>query len=213
MSISGRTSLADDREHTHFSWASTQRERSWRQQASGIGSARLERLLYPGEGWQTHDAELAPQGPEGRARAINSSARAHRTRIESCARTGFAFTGRHAGPMAAYSRMTDLLLGACVWGLLEGCLRNLPGGGASIKDGDERTATLAEEACSRVLGPERMRSVRGQLPQWEGPPARNLSYRRALSRMHRDGVHDGGYLAAGGSSLLCQCEQYPVHAP
>lgn len=106
-----------------------------------------------------------------------------------------AFTGRHADPMPAYSRMTDLLIGAYVWGLLEGCLRNL---GDEVLSGDEHawTAVMAAEVCSRVLGPKRMRWVRGQLPQWEGPPARNLSYRWALSRMHRDGVHDSRYLAA-----------------
>ncbi len=108
-----------------------------------------------------------------------------------------AFSGWHADPMPAYSRMTDLLLGAYVWGLLEGCLRNLPGGEASIEDERARTAAMAAEVCSRVLGPKRMRWVRGQLPQWEGPPARNLSYRLALSRMHRDGIHDSGYLMAG----------------
>jgi len=107
-----------------------------------------------------------------------------------------AFTGRHADSMPAYSRMTDLLLGAYVWGLLEGCLRNLPGGEAPAEDEHARTATMAEEVCSRVLGPKRMRWVRGQLPQWDGPPARNLSYRWVLSRMHRDGVHDGRHLAA-----------------
>ena len=108
-----------------------------------------------------------------------------------------AFTGRHADPMPAYSRMTDLLIGAYVWGLLEGCLRNLPGDEAPIEDEHARAAVMAAEVCSRVLGPKRMRWVRGQLPQWEGPPSRNLSHRWALSRMHRDGVHDGRYLAAG----------------
>jgi len=108
-----------------------------------------------------------------------------------------AFTGRHADPMPAYSRMTDLLVGAYVWGLLEGCLRSLPGDEAPIKDEHARTAVMAAEVCSRVLGPKRMQWVRGQLPQWDGPPARNLSYRWALSRMHRDGLHDGRYLAAG----------------
>jgi len=107
-----------------------------------------------------------------------------------------AFTGRCADPMPAYSRMTDLLIGAYVWGLLESCLRNLPGSEAPIEDEHARTAIMAEEVCSRVLGPKRMWWVRSQLPQWEGPPARNLSYRWALSRMHRDGVHDGRYLAA-----------------
>jgi hypothetical protein len=108
-----------------------------------------------------------------------------------------AFTRQHADPMPAYSRMTDLLLGAYVWGLLEGCLRNFPGGEASVEDGHARTAEMAAEVCSRVLGPQRMRWVRAQLPQWDGPPARNLSYRWALSRMHRDGLHDGRYLTTG----------------
>lgn len=107
-----------------------------------------------------------------------------------------AFTGRPADPMPAYSRMTDLLLGAYVWGLLEGCLRHLPAGEASIKDAHAGTAVMAEEVCARVLGPKRMRWVRGQLPQWEGPTARSPSYLWALSRMHRDGLHDGRYLAA-----------------
>jgi hypothetical protein len=108
-----------------------------------------------------------------------------------------AFTGRPADPMPAYSRMTDLLLGAYVWGLLEGCLRNLPGGDAAIEDAHAGTARMAEVVCSRVLGPKRMRWVRSQLPQWEGPTARNPSDLWALSRMHRDGVHDGRYLAVG----------------
>ena len=120
-----------------------------------------------------------------------------------------AFTGQHADPMPAYSRMTDLLLGAYVWGLLEGCLHNLPDYETLIEDEQALTAVMAEEVCSRVLGAKRMRWVRGQLPQWDGPPARNLSYRSALSSMHCDGVHDGRYLAsrdplcfAKASSLL-----------
>ncbi len=120
-----------------------------------------------------------------------------------------AFTGWHADPMPAYSRMTDLLIGAYVWGLLEGCLRNLPGELPPAEEEHARIAVMAAEVCSRVLGPKRMRWVRGQLPQWAGPTARNLSYRWALSRMHRDGVHDARYLAARdplcfakGSSLL-----------
>lgn len=108
-----------------------------------------------------------------------------------------AFTGRHVEPVPAYSRMTDLLIGAYVWGLLEGCLRNLPDDETLIEDEHARTGVMAAEVCLRVLGPKRMRWVRGQLPQWDGPPARNLSYRWALSRMHRDGIHDGRYLMAG----------------
>jgi len=107
-----------------------------------------------------------------------------------------AFTGRQADPMPAYSRMIDLLLGAYVWGLLEGYFRNLPGGGPQTKDERVRTAVMAEEVCSRVLGPKRMRWVRGQLPLWEGATTRDLPHRWALARMHRDGVHDGGFLAA-----------------
>jgi hypothetical protein len=107
-----------------------------------------------------------------------------------------AFTGRHEEPTPAYSRMTDLLIGAYVWGLLEGCLGNLPGDAPLVDDEHARTAAMATEVCSQVLDTKRMRWVRGQLPQWEGPPARNLTYRWVLSRMHRDGVHDGRYLAA-----------------
>ncbi len=107
-----------------------------------------------------------------------------------------AFTGRQVELMPEYGHMTDLLVGAYVWGLLEGCLHNVPGDVVSVGDEHARTAVMATEVCSRVLGPKRMRWVRGQLPQWEGPRARNLPYRWALSRMRRDGLHDGRYLAA-----------------
>jgi hypothetical protein len=50
---------------------------------------------------------------------------------------------------------------------------------------------------SRVLGPKRTRWVRGQLPQCEGPPAHNPSFRWALARMRRDGARDGRCLVAG----------------
>jgi len=108
-----------------------------------------------------------------------------------------AFTGRHADPMPASSRMTDLLVGAYVWGLLEGCLRSLPGDEAPIKDEHARTAVMAAEVCSRVLGPKRMQWVRGQLPQWDGPPAYHPIFGRALSAMGSRGTRDGWYLASG----------------
>jgi hypothetical protein len=108
-----------------------------------------------------------------------------------------AFTGRYAASMPSYSRMTELLIGAYVWGLLEVCLRNIPGDEVLIEAEHARIAVMAAEVCSRVLGPKRMRWVRGQLPQWDGPPARNHSYRWALSRMHRDGARDASYLTAG----------------
>ncbi|WP_091135734.1 hypothetical protein [Microvirga guangxiensis] len=112
-----------------------------------------------------------------------------------------AFTGRQIETMPDYGHMTDLLVGAYVWGLLEGCLRNLPGDDVPVGDVHARTAVMAAEVCSRVLGPKRMRWVRGQLPQWDGPRTRNLPYRWALARMRRDGARDGRYLAA--SDPLC----------
>ena len=74
-----------------------------------------------------------------------------------------AFTGRQVEPMPEYDRMTDLIIGAYAWGLLEGCLRTLPGDEILIEHEHAQTAVMAAEACSRVLGPKRMRWVRGQL--------------------------------------------------
>lgn len=119
-----------------------------------------------------------------------------------------AFTGRPADPMPAYSRMTDLLLGAYVWGLIEGCLRHLPAGEASIKDAHAGTAVMAEEVCARVLGPKRMRWVRGQLPQWEGPTALSLGTLEDASRRPPRRPVPG----SPGSALLCQGEQPLGHA-
>jgi hypothetical protein len=99
--------------------------------------------------------------------------------------------------MPEYDRMTDLLIGAYAWGLLEGCLRTLPGDEILIEHEHAQTAVMAAEAYSRVLGPKRMRWVRGQLVQWDGPQARNLPNRWMLSRMRGDGIHDGRYLVAG----------------
>jgi hypothetical protein len=111
----------------------------------------------------------------------------------------FASTGCHAVPVPSYSSMMDLLTGSYIWGLLEGCVRTIPGAEPAMDQENTRVTVLAAaaEACSRVLGPERARWVRCQLPQWDGPPAHHLVFRWELSRMRQYGVRDGRYLAAG----------------
>jgi hypothetical protein len=94
--------------------------------------------------------------------------------------------------------MTDLLIGAYIWGLLDGYTHHIPGDEPAMTQDDTRATILlvAEGVCSRVFGPERARSVRRQLPQWEGPPAYHPIFRQELSKMCRRGARDGRYLAA-----------------
>jgi hypothetical protein len=122
-----------------------------------------------------------------------------------------AFTEQPGRPLPAYSSMTDLLIGAYIWGLLESYVRNVPSHYPAM-GGDLARAPLLlamSGICQRVLGTERTRWVRHQLPQWEGPPAYHPAFRRELSGMARRGTCDGVYLASGdplyfakGSSLL-----------
>jgi hypothetical protein len=94
--------------------------------------------------------------------------------------------------------MTDLLIGAYIFGALEGYARTIP----EIQNTAERGNTLellqgaATEVCSRVFGPEWVRWVRYQLPQWDGPPAYHPTFRRELSSMCCRGARDGRCLAA-----------------
>jgi hypothetical protein len=107
--------------------------------------------------------------------------------------------------------MTDLLIGSYIWGLLESYVRNEPSHHRAMGEDRARASLLLamDGVCQRVLGPERARWVRRQLPQWEGPPAHHPAFRRELIQMARRGARDGVYLAAGdplcfaeGSSLL-----------
>ena len=111
----------------------------------------------------------------------------------------FAFTGGPVAPVPAYSSMTDLLIGAYIWGLLEGYIRHIPGDEPAMTQEDARATILvvANGVCSRVFGPERARLVRCQLPQWDGPPAYHPVFRQEISNMCRRGARDGRYLAAG----------------
>jgi hypothetical protein len=110
----------------------------------------------------------------------------------------FAFTGSRVAPVPSYSSMADLLIGSYIWGLLEGYVRDTHDANSVMGEEDIR-ATLsvaAPELCSRVFGPVRAQWVRGQLPQWDGPPAYHLPFRRELPRMGLLGAHDGRCLAA-----------------
>jgi hypothetical protein len=111
----------------------------------------------------------------------------------------FAFTGGPVAPVPTHSTMTDLLIGAYIWGLLEGYIRHIPGDEPAMTQENVRATILvvANGVCSRVFGPERAQSVRRQLPQWEGPPAYHPIFRPELSTMCRRGARDGRYLAAG----------------
>jgi hypothetical protein len=122
-----------------------------------------------------------------------------------------AFTEQPGRPLPAYSSMTDLLIGAYIWGLLESYVRNTSSHHPAM-GGDQTRATLLlamNGICQRVLGPERTRWVWHRLPQWEGPPAYYPAFRRELVGMARRGTCDGVYLASGdplcfakGGSLL-----------
>jgi hypothetical protein len=114
-----------------------------------------------------------------------------------------AFTGGRAAPVPSYSSMADLLIGSYIWGLLEGYIRNSPDARSVMGEEDIQATLLAAapELCARVFGHARAQWVRGQLPQWNGPPAYHLPFRRKLSRMRLHGLRDGRYLAARDS--LC----------
>jgi hypothetical protein len=115
----------------------------------------------------------------------------------------FAITGRRGAPLPPYSSMTDLLIGAYILGALEGYAHTIP----EIQNAAERENTrellrgAATEVCSRVFGPEWVRWVRYQLPQWDGPPAYHPTFRQELSSMCCRGARDGRCLAA--SDPLC----------
>ena len=110
----------------------------------------------------------------------------------------FAITGQRGTPVPYYSSMTDLLIGAYILGALEGYARTIP----EFQNAAEREHTrellqgAATEVCSRVFGPEWVRWVRYQLPQWDGPPAHHPTFRRELSSMCCRGARDGRCLAA-----------------
>jgi hypothetical protein len=109
-----------------------------------------------------------------------------------------AFAEQPGLPLPAYRSLTDLLIGAYVLGLLDSCVRKARGAGPAMSEDQVRATVLRgmEEVCLRVLGPERTRWVRHQLPPWEGPPAYHPAFRRELMRMAHRGAHDGAYLAA-----------------
>jgi hypothetical protein len=110
----------------------------------------------------------------------------------------FAITGRRGALLPSHSSMTDLLIGAYIVGALEGYARTIP----EIQNAAERESTrellqgAATEVCSRVFGPEWVRRVRYQLPQWDGPPAYHPTFRQELSSMCCRGARDGRHLAA-----------------
>ncbi|MPR11180.1 hypothetical protein [Microvirga tunisiensis] len=138
--------------------------------------------------WLRSRCNAAPAAPPPMPEFVDLTCRHVREQV-------FAFTGRHVESVPSYSSMTDLLIGSYIWGLLEGCVGDLRGGRGCRGGGN--IAPAAAEACLRLLGSERARWVRSQLPQWEGPPAYHPPYRRELSRMRSHGIRDGGYLAAG----------------
>ncbi len=109
-----------------------------------------------------------------------------------------AITGRRGALLPSHSSMTDLLIGAYIVGALEGYARTIP----EIQNPAERENTrevlqgAATEVCSRVFGPDWVRWVRYQLPQWDGPPAYHPTFRRELSSMCCRGARDGRCLAS-----------------
>ena len=111
----------------------------------------------------------------------------------------FAITGRRGELLPSHSSMTDLLNGAYIVGALEGYARTIP----EFQNAAERENTrellqgAATEVCSRVFGPEWVRWVRYQLPQWDGPPAYHPTFRRELYSMCCRGARDGRCLASG----------------
>lgn len=110
-----------------------------------------------------------------------------------------AFEGQPTDRVPRYSRMSDLIVGAYVRGLIEGHLRAKPDDTWRLDEAQAAAVRLAAaaEILARVLDPERTAWVRAHLPGWEGPPARNLAFGRELSRMHAEGVCDGRHLASG----------------
>jgi hypothetical protein len=115
----------------------------------------------------------------------------------------YAITERRGALLPSHSSMTDLLIGAYILGALEGYARTIP----NVQNAPEHDSTrellrgAATEVCSRVFGPEWVRWVRYQLPQWDGPPAYHPTFRHELSSMCCRGARDGRCLAA--SDPLC----------
>ena len=110
----------------------------------------------------------------------------------------FAIAGRRGALLPSHSSMTDLLIGAYIVGALEGYARTIPEIQNTAERGNTRELLqgAATEVCSRVFGPEWVRWVRYQLPQWDGPPAYHPTFRRELSNMCCRGARDGRCLAS-----------------
>jgi hypothetical protein len=109
-----------------------------------------------------------------------------------------AFAGRPVIHVPEQHGMMDLLIGAYVWGLLDGCLHSGDGDAAPAGDPNADAAILAAAAqvFPRLFGAERALWLRRMLPQWEGRSAQHQSFKRALDQMSQRGAADSRYLAA-----------------
>jgi hypothetical protein len=117
-----------------------------------------------------------------------------------------AFAGRPVEHVPEQNGMTDLLIGAYIWGLLDGYLHASHAGPERAGDTNIEATILAvaDPVFCRLFGQERARWVRTHLPQWNGPPAQHPIFKRALEEMRHRGASDSHYLAAGDPLLFAR---------
>ncbi len=79
-----------------------------------------------------------------------------------------AFAGRPLEHVPEHSRMTDLLIRAYIWGLLDGYRHNSNADAEAAGDNSVEAAILAaaDQVFRRLFGDERACWVRNNLPQW-----------------------------------------------
>jgi len=109
-----------------------------------------------------------------------------------------AFENKPTECVPERGRMNDLLIGAYVWGLLDGYIHRSNADAEWDGDRSAEAAVLAagDEIFSRLFGQERAQWLRGNLPQWGAPWPEHPSFRWALAEMHNRGASDSNSLAS-----------------
>lgn len=110
-----------------------------------------------------------------------------------------AFEERSVERVPDRGRTNDMLIGAYVWGLLDGYLHNCNADREWAGDESAEGAIFATAVgvFERLFGRERSFWLRSHLPQWGGPWPAHASFRRALWEMRESGAADSRSLATG----------------
>lgn len=110
-----------------------------------------------------------------------------------------AFEEKSVGQVPDRGRTNDMLIGAYVWGLLDGYIHNSNADREWAGDENAEGAifSMAVGVFNRLFGHERSLWLRSHLPQWGGPWPAHSSFRRALWEMRESGAADSRSLVTG----------------